>query len=1544
MVISLAGIIEQNELGNYSISYLHDIETEDFVGNALNWSYTVLPIDTEPQFGTTIIDNTENEKVIFLSFQGLLVVNDFVLSNQAEVTFLASVIIINGSSFQNVTKLNFIADNRNNFDISTGQINATQSLNGLVFSLGDIQSNIFLELGANKIYIQSSLEVLSLNATAESLISALPGLVNISSFVQLNAKQVSINGDMTAGDFSVTSEKFINKGMLTVKNDLLLNSLKSFSNLGTIRANNLLFTEAPCFFDTSAGIAVINGTTEFSGSPEETVNYKLSFFRNLQTKTLILNVTKFDFDFDKASFNLILTTNSNNINSNIYLYSNLQVEGNFHINAPGLDIRGDLTVNGNLTGIMRDHLLFVGSWLPDDKDLIQREWEGYCSLFEHGIIYHTFKMSEGSRPVGPAQTKVAGNVRVDGSIYFELTGIDSKLIFDKAISISASHNITFKAPLAKSLILIHEKLTGQKEDTHKYGWDYVGSFEFERVKFSAGEYLYINVMKFIASHPAILHVGNGAIVQTQEKVDFGKGIQSSYGFMRRPCEPIWVDRSIDSEIIIAKPGVGLMLVSNNDVTLNIGRVFFVAGDVLVRSYNGKASIYGQVLALQASTLPALPDPSMNYLQNLPIEQLIEMQRMIYFGSYIPNNAASPVYALQIASGDNLNALNLFNVQIQSGGLQASYGQLGYVPYAGSIKVIADNGNVEIGALTLFTPGTIELRGNNVKLYSVMSNYLKECGVDYVHYGTKVAPTLLGANQVIIEAINGNVVSEGAVLVAENIQVKSTENVYAHAISETVVNHQWHIDSGLFSDTLTIQSWSSTTVMPTIFVARDQALIESNAIKILGSNVVGLKATLLETSDLIVEPFTFRQFYHVEVESSGITLGPVLDSVFGSKAHINPIAFGNSVFNIAQFVDSVKQLGKVDERLKTMQLTNIAIEGFKVLEAFAKAYNGKDNRNIGQFILGELGVRESDTFGFVPSNIGIFQQKEAFGNEEILALKSCVGCGIGDEVYVIVSGHAKIDGSDIAGRKLTFFKADSASVSSFKARHRDYHTFERTVLTTDGQSIGISQSFANQQGAGYKLYDSHLGAQDGLLKIEIGQDFYFEGRAIGEYLVADIGGKLSIVTPKEQYKSFSDQSSYSIQIGFDAAIKGFSFSNGEGSTEVENAHVSVFGATNQAQINVSGELSLDGAVVVGEKGSTLSAGSISASSVASNTRSDSSGFAISADFTNMGDNPSSAVIGGVSIYDTDNDKEAVHRATVAEGFTVTASSVNGELNRDMSKATEVTRDESEGYGFTIPLVNFNALGESFGDIGEMIGAGGGSTDPANMPRSVNEDVQSDEQNEQYGKNIDADGHKVYDQEIGPKVQSNIAFNDEVDPEFSLSNAKRDLTKIANNFYEEYIGPIEKIEGRSGNKVLNTADNDVDAVRHALSYALIVRKFKAMPIINSVSGSAANFVGRAGESIDNPNELIAAKTNMDLYNNQVGIQIGLKARNYGEVKKMVYDAYFGDQLILKVDDTRAKPIYSTIFTYHYTGFSNAITVDISRYQWQGKCLIQNCEEKK
>lgn len=120
MQISLTGIVEQYELNNYIVTYLSDIETENFVGSSLNWSATALPINPESQLGTTLIDNTENEKSIFLSFPGLLVINDFALSNQAEVTFLASVIVINCSSFQNVTKLNFIADNRNNFDILTG--------------------------------------------------------------------------------------------------------------------------------------------------------------------------------------------------------------------------------------------------------------------------------------------------------------------------------------------------------------------------------------------------------------------------------------------------------------------------------------------------------------------------------------------------------------------------------------------------------------------------------------------------------------------------------------------------------------------------------------------------------------------------------------------------------------------------------------------------------------------------------------------------------------------------------------------------------------------------------------------------------------------------------------------------------------------------------------------------------------------------------------------------------------------------------------------------------------------------------------------------------------------------------------------------------------------------------------------------------------------------------------------------------------------------------------------------------------------------------
>lgn len=292
---------------------------------------------------------------------------------------------------------------------------------------------------------------------------------------------------------------------------------------------------------------------------------------------------------------------------------------------------------------------------------------------------------------------------------------------------------------------------------------------------------------------------------------------------------------------------------------------------------------------------------------------------------------------------------------------------------------------------------------------------------------------------------------------------------------------------------------------------------------------------------------------------------------------------------------------------------------------------------------------------------------------------------GDQTHKGTQAYAANNLNVDAGGQLTIESAQS----TYKHEDKFLSASATIGLGENGGGISGSLSYANNRNKNVAHNNAHFTAGN-VASISSSGDTTLAGAVVrGEHLKADIGGNLTIASLQDTGKTRGERGSLSVGTGNFSASAG----NTEGDREWVSEQSGLY-AADSVDIYVKEKTTLTGAVINSDTGNLkLDTQSLAFSDIKDKDKLTSIDIGVgvqrSATSASGGDdsNPMGPV-DNASIGYQKTDRRQLNRATIGAGtIIVRDDAANGSdstagLNRDISKAQEITRDKESGVDFYV----------------------------------------------------------------------------------------------------------------------------------------------------------------------------------------------------------------------------------------------------------------------
>ena len=295
---------------------------------------------------------------------------------------------------------------------------------------------------------------------------------------------------------------------------------------------------------------------------------------------------------------------------------------------------------------------------------------------------------------------------------------------------------------------------------------------------------------------------------------------------------------------------------------------------------------------------------------------------------------------------------------------------------------------------------------------------------------------------------------------------------------------------------------------------------------------------------------------------------------------------------------------------------------------------------------------------------------------------------GHDVTLDAANEINVVGSDvIASNKISMtaetitLKSSVQSASSSSSEKSG--SFKVTLFGTNEGQVDASYAQSKNRSNDTVQRDTYVIGND--VAINTSGDTTLQGAHVsGETVTANVGGNLNLISIQDTGSSKGDSESIALSTAGSGSVGAGKSSSSKAWVEEQTGII----ATKQAYITVGGNTDLQGAIIatIDAQGNDvnnvhLTTGTLSASDIADHDKSTSMNIALgnisASQFQADSQGTTGATLEAGYGY---SDKEQINRATVGGG-TITLTNqeaLPSNLNRDITKAQEITKDESENY--------------------------------------------------------------------------------------------------------------------------------------------------------------------------------------------------------------------------------------------------------------------------
>ncbi len=595
--------------------------------------------------------------------------------------------------------------------------------------------------------------------------------------------------------------------------------------------------------------------------------------------------------------------------------------------------------------------------------------------------------------------------------------------------------------------------------------------------------------------------------------------------------------------------------------------------------------------------------------------------------------------------------------------------------------------------------------------------------------TQRAETTSQNGNVNFNTVEGDITSRGSTIAAGqdiNLTAQKGSVIFDSATTYGVNKDS---KSDLFSPMTLLKSTSASasewntakTELPVVAAGRDLNIQSGKNIEGTGlMGTVGRDATLTAGGDVSFKEAKEHLYLHTEDANFGITF-------FGSeviKAAMTGGDVGQAVIDTVPMGSSIQSLSKSRSFQDfAFNGTSFGLDAFNTLSAFSSGVNAPGG-GLGEGLMNAAGVR---TVGI---EFGMNSAQQEWTKSYLTDFEVGRDLTIRANQDILLKGGTQL----IAGNNMTL---DAGRDLTIEANKDEFSSNSSgwggsLALTFGGQSggvgltLGVNHSWSDALGNTYTAGGLLAG---GALTTRSGNDTAIRGGGIqGDTVQMDVGGNLSIASVQDTFKSESGNWAGSITLTPSGGVTGsFSYNQAKEDSAWVN-QMSGIQSIHGATINVAKDMHLKGASINDESGN-LAIHSDTFSSEDIQNHSKSSSFGISVSGSPVSGKPSNGgsqgnpILGTVGFQMAKAEKEGVTRATVGNGTIQTIQNSDlTQLNRDLEKAQEVTKDTHSEIKVLVPIPNpdgkvwkdqFNSIGQAFHKL---------SSDPQ-LPPSVRQGAKN-----------------------------------------------------------------------------------------------------------------------------------------------------------------------------------------------------------------------------
>jgi adhesin HecA-like repeat protein len=670
------------------------------------------------------------------------------------------------------------------------------------------------------------------------------------------------------------------------------------------------------------------------------------------------------------------------------------------------------------------------------------------------------------------------------------------------------------------------------------------------------------------------------------------------------------------------------------------------------------------------------------------------------------------------------AKDIINESVVAGSpdYRSGFSYVGSQIAAGGDITLTAGENIVNSASSISAVGDIDMQaGNNItneaQIGSYISSYVmgkrfKQVTNQIVAQGAEI---VAGGN-IVMSTASGDIVNKGSTISAGgDAYLVAARDVKLEALSKTVEDYFYNKNNSMFTARSYESGWTKSATLLSEVNADGDVVIDA------GGNIYGRGAritaghdiSLSADGDVTFEAEQVDQYQWTVAKSSGFRInglfGAVIDTVSGKGD------LGSNLVKQIPILNAVNGLKDIESATDAAPWMRLGTQLFQGAESFSQIYqtnNGALGQSLGQFGMQQAGVT---TLGNVPvpASFGFYSNTVSTRNDWTTTYNSALEAG---NDATITGQNIFFNGSNlIAGRNARLDAVNDIVLQAVAEEYSSYYKQEdKSVTLTISQnsgSLGYNQSYQKMTGRGANYVPSTINA-GGDAEFNAGGSVNVIGSTIDAGAVRIRANDVLVQTLQDYYdsKTTGGGFGFGVSVGPGYVVPSFSLSglSGKESIKWSNTQAHIVGRD-------SVDIAADSLTLIGGKIANITAAGtdggnllIAVNELTSNDLYDvasmdmqswgidTGGFmnispAAGGNFGVGGSNSNSAVLGGISYSKESSDKEGVTRATIGSGQILiggqqaTDEQLAG-VNRDITQAQIVVRDEKSKVSFYIPVVD------------------------------------------------------------------------------------------------------------------------------------------------------------------------------------------------------------------------------------------------------------------